>query len=164
MNALSDYSLLASLGSEIGGVIPDHVFFDPLPCFPEFIKARYPNKPVVDVGAGVGRMAKTLADAGIKVLAIDIYERENPEFKVYMMDATEFLYPPQSLPILARPCHGMFVEAAITNILNQVPEMLYVGLEKNFETDLSDLPYKQEVLPGVVGKNGEKVVVLTPNN
>lgn len=161
MNALSEYKMLADY-PDMGVTIPNRVFFKPLPTFPDFIKQHYPGMPVVDVGAGVGRMSRVLASAGIKVLAIDIFTRDNPEFHVHVMDATSMLFPPMALPILARPCHGLFVEAVITHILNQVPVMLYIGLERNFEIDLEGLPFDWRVTPDVVGEEGEKVVVIKP--
>lgn len=136
------------------------VFFDPTPQFVRRVKKSMMN--VVDVGAGAGFLAKKLSAAGIKVLAVDIIERENPMFTVYPLDATTMQYPVGALPIMARPCHNEWIEGAINRAMETVDEFWYVGLEKNFPDDLSELGrYQLHFEKYKAGKDGERVVRVT---
>lgn len=118
----------------------NRIFFDPLPVFIDFLKSLEP-KPAgfVDVGAGVGRMSRVMAEHGLKVLAIDICQREETEFPVQSLDALTLTYPANCVPIIARPCHGHWLDFAIERALETAPYVLYVGLPKNVENDLGAL-------------------------
>ncbi len=118
-----------------GMLLPQMVFFDPLPNFVPRIKALKP-KLVVDVGAGVGRMSATLHKAGVKVLAIDICVRKTTEHDIAPLDALTIQYPSGSLPIMARPCHGPWTDFAIDHAMSQTKTMVYVGLPKNIDGDI----------------------------
>lgn len=142
------------------GPLPPITFFEPTEAFFEYLEREFHSKPIIDVGAGTGRMAKLLSERGWKVLAIDPFERDGREWQVTPLDATSFDYPAQSLPIMARPCHGLWVDYAIRQAMKTVPAMLYVGLAKNYETDLDglDQDFKLAYEKGTVGQEGEQIV------
>jgi len=140
--------------------LPHIVFFKPTPEFIQRVKDT--GKNVVDVGAGCGFLSKQLADAGIKVLAIDNIRRERPFFQVFEFDATLLRYPQGSLPIMARPCHNEWIETAIDRAMQTVDEVWYVGLEKNFAEDLCELGhYDLHYDTWIAGEVGETVVRIT---
>lgn len=145
----------------MGALLPSIKFFEPVPAFFEYLDRDFPGLPIIDVGAGMGQLAKALDDRGRKVFAIDLCERENTEYPVYIGDALIFPYPQNCLPIIARPCHGLWLEHAIDRALECVPVVLYVGLRKNIEGDLGGLPYKLKRHDFKAGKAGEIVIELT---
>lgn len=148
------------------GSLPPVVFFDPLPCFAGYVASLAPHRHVIDVGAGAGRMSRFLASNGFKVLAVDIYERDNSEFDVAPLDATIMDYPENCLPIMARPCHGQWVDDAIDRAMQSVPLMIYVGLRRNFGKDLSEVRrrYTLTFERQIVGMDGETVVKIERKN
>lgn len=147
-----------------GRPLPAMVFFKPTQEFLDFVYYfEGEHRGIVEIGAGNGHLSKILAERGLKVLAIDIIERENSEFPVVLLDATTMSYSPLMLPIVARPCHGEWVELAIRKAFaGGVKNFIYVGLEKNFETDLPDsMGFNRRVYDFKAGQDGEKVVLLT---
>lgn len=144
-----------------GAVLPSIVFFEPLPCFADYLNQLEPQpKVIIDVGAGMGRMSRILTEAGFKCLAIDICERDSTEHEILPLDALSFIYPETSLPIMARPCHGHWIEFAIDQAMRTVPMMLYVGLKKNLADDLYGMSKKYKVTREkmIVGEDGEIIV------
>lgn len=101
----------------------------------------------------------------MKVLAIDLYYRTKPKFPVHILDATTMRFPSDCLPVMARPCHGPWVEQAVDNAMKTVDEFLYVGLDRNFSCDLGPLMRRYNVsYPRVdfdAGEDGEEVVIIT---
>ena len=142
--------------------LPPITFFRPTLAFFEYLDARWRGKPVIDVGAGTGHMTKLLRERGWDVLPIDPFERDGQECHVMPIDAVGFDYPPQSLPIMARPCHGIWVDYAIRKAMESVPVMLYVGLRKNFDTDLGglDQDFDLSTEKFKAGQDGERVVTI----
>lgn len=157
-------SLLTMNAAELCGPLPAMTFFRPKENFFKYLSLHHPDKPIIDVGAGTGELSKALAARGRKVLAIDPFERDGQVWQVVPFDATTFNYPAHSLPIMARPCHGFWVESAICQALKTVPEMLYVGLSKNFKKDLGGLHdvCRFTILKTKVGEDGERIVIIKP--
>lgn len=142
---------------------PSLIWFEPTAEFIAFVVKQADGRPVVDVGAGAGLLSKTLSKAGLKVLAIDLIERACPLFPVNQLDATTMTFPVPSLPIIARPCHSEWIERAIHNAMRRLTQFLYVGLKKNFATDLGPLRKHYQVRiqrSFVAGKDGELAVFI----
>jgi hypothetical protein len=145
------------------GPMPFVIHFKPLPVFFEILDEQFPSMPIIDIGAGCGDLSRQLAEHGRKVCAIDPFERESTVFQIAPLDACTFRYPPSSLPIMARPCHGLWIELAIKQALNCVAckTLLYVGLEKNFEDDLYGLEGLSLAYGNVaVGEEEERIVTI----
>ena len=131
-------------------------FFQPTEDFVTYM--RNFEAPIFDVGAGAGHVTKKLADAGLKVAAIDMHRHMSPVTNVHMADGTDFPYTPDSVVMLCRPCHGGFAEQVIEQALScGVGVILYVGLERNVEDDLGDLYHAFKVVATEVGKEGESI-------
>lgn len=147
--------------------LPHIVFFEPTPEFVSYIQKLMQERKlsgVIDLGSGAGFMAKTLADAGLKVLAVDLFERDEPLYPVALLDATEMDIPQNTLPIMARPCHNDWIDRAVENAMKNVSLFVYVGLEKNFVDDLSELQamgYTLKIEAFKAGIDGERVVLIT---
>jgi len=133
-------------------------FFEPTENFVTYMRNFEEGTPIFDVGAGAGHVTKKLADAGMKVAAIDMHRHAKPVTNVHMADGTDFPYTPDSVVMLCRPCHGAFVEQVIlqADICN-ADVVLYVGLERNVEEDLGDFFPHFKVVATEVGKEGEAI-------
>lgn len=154
--------LLRQLSPQFDGPLPSTVFFQPNAAFTDYIKEVRGDKPIIDVGAGLGRMSKVLTDAGVPCIALDIAERDNMEYPVIRMDGLNFPFKANQLPVVARPCHGLWVKWQIHYIMERCPMMLYVGLRRNFADDLHEMAqrYKVVKLTWAAGVDGERVVEI----
>ena len=133
-------------------------FFEPTEDFVTYMRNFAEGTPIFDVGAGAGHVTKKLADAGLKVAAIDMHEHAKAVTHVHMADGTDFPYTPNSVVMLCRPCHGAFVEQVIEQATKcGVSVILYVGLERNVEEDLGDSYRRFKVVATEVGKEGESI-------
>ncbi len=144
-------------------VLPNHVFFNPTQEFISYLRQTANDLPLIDVGAGVGYLSRVLAANGFKVLAIDIYERDELLYGVVPLDATTMEFPSNCIPVMARPCHGEWVTQAIDNAMKYAQFMLYVGLPKNFDCDLWELygRYQLTFESFQAGEDGEIVVRIS---
>lgn len=143
----------------LGGMLPAMKFFEPKARFLRWMKRGYANSVIYDVGAGIGHVAKALSEQGQKVLAIDLNYRETEEnFPVLIADGESYEYQANSVVMVCRPCHGRFMEEVIAQAIRQkVAAILYVGLEKNVESDLSIYRGKFEHVLTGAGLEGEEV-------
>src|SRR5271157_4407256 len=133
-------------------------FFEPTEDFVTYMRNFEEGTPIFDVGAGAGHVTKKLADAGLRVAAIDMHRHEKPVTNVHMADGTDFPYTPDSVVMLCRPCHGAFAEQGILQAdICKAGVVLYVGLERNVEDDLGDYFPLFKVVATEVGKEGESI-------
>lgn len=146
-----------------GYTLPDIIFFKPTPAFVNYVKKI--NRPVVDIGAGVGFMSKVLSESGVKVYAFDSNYRDNTVYPVNYGEATTFPFPENCLPIMARPCHNEWIDYTVDNAMENNDLFLYVGLPKNFEDDLCVVKekYKITIEAFDAGEDGEKIVRIERN-
>ncbi len=158
MQNLSILAGLTPVGFKLGNV----KFFEPKPVFFDFMSVNYYGKVIFDVGAGCGHVSKALTDRGHRVIGIDCAYRDTPEFEhTIIADATIFPYEKGSVILIARPCHGPFVEQVIVQAeLSECSAVVYVGLERNVDDDLGLMrkPFKKAKVTDV-GKDGESIYV-----
>lgn len=144
----------------IGRTLPSIKFFEPTSRFLRWMEKAWKGKTIYDVGAGCGHVSRALSARGLEVMAIDINRRECGEsFPVEIADGESYPYGPGSVVMICRPCHGDFVTQVISNALNcGVAAVLYVGLRKNFESDLDARlsKFKREITGA--GLEGEDVL------
>jgi hypothetical protein len=134
-------------------------YFHPTPVFVRWMKAKFNGKLIFDVGSGIGHVAKALAQAGLRVTAIDLEPRIESEFHVIKADSTKYVFERGSVLLFCRPCHNGFVERTVAKAIgSRVAAIVYVGLTKNLEDDLGSLHdrfTKRRV--GMVGHSDERV-------
>lgn len=143
--------------------LPHIVFFEPTDDFIKFLKTMADGRPIVEVGAGCGLLAKRIHDDGMKVLAVDIIERVDPLHRVYTLDATTMTFPPGVLPVMARPCHSEWIERTVENAMQHLTQFIYVGVKRNFAQDLGPLRRRYQIRVQdsfVAGLDGERAVCI----
>lgn len=139
------------------------VFFRPLPVFWEWLNTLNIRKKrmILDMGCGSGFLVHELIRNGYSALGIDY--RATPEMcvgsRIIPSDAERFLFPPDCLPLMSRPCAGPWIRNVLLRAVREVGECLYIGIHP--ERDLTDLPDTEvrEVLKDA-GEDGETVYHL----
>ena len=122
------------------------IFFEFEPSFIQWLIRYAGNKPIIDVGCGEGHLVRALIAAKFtRAHGIDIQNIQERDMAphVIVADATALplLRNRGLLLVMARPCHGQWIET----IINQADcgsEVLYIGRESHVETDLGD-----EIMP-----------------
>lgn len=149
------------LGVAPGGTLPAMRFFLPKAKFVRYMTANYRGKLLYDVGAGVGHVARALADEGLDVTALDLYHREEEQFPITIADVTAYTYKAESVLMFCRPSHEGFVEKTIGAALKQdVREILYIGLSRNLPHDLRVYRRRFQRVLCRVGVRGEDLYKL----
>lgn len=148
--------LATFLGIEPGGTLPAMRFFMPKAKFVRHMAADYRGRLLYDVGAGVGHVARALADSGLDVTALDLYRRKEEQFPITIADVTSYAYKPGSVLMFCRPSHEGLVEKTIGTALQcGIREFVYIGLQKNRRQDLGAYSRSFRKLLSDVGKQNE---------
>lgn len=147
------------------------IFFEPTKNFwSYFTKHPWKWKQYHECGAGSGHLTKLMWEHGLSCRAYDMYPRGKDNevgSQLNVMDTTteQFgdLLCTNDAVIIARPCHSGWVARTMRHTFD-IGHALYVGLPKNFETDLDadDLCY--EVVADDVGQDGEKLLKVYCDN
>lgn len=145
----------------LGRTLPGIKFFEPNSRFLRWIKKTYGDRLIYDVGAGCGHVSKALSALGMKVVAIDINRREGgEEFPIHLENAEAYSYKEESVVMICRPCHGEFAEEVIFQAARcHARFIMYVGLEKNFRSDLGPHFQSFKLALKSAGLEGESVLV-----
>ena len=143
--------------------LPPIRFFEPSEKFFECMRS-FKSDIIVDVGAGCGHVSAGLEERGFKVLAIDLFAREETVYPVLTIDAAQFHFPSGCIVLIARPCHGNFIERVVEKALETAKGIFYIGKESNVDLDLGDLPYKKEIIAERVGKENEVMIRIGDSN
>lgn len=145
-------------------------FFEPTQVWIDWMKARYPDRFVVDCGAGLGHVTQALRGAGLKkAIAIDLHpsaEFLNNYTGFYTGDACTFPFTPEMVPMYCRPCHNGFVAESVLHAFGRgCREMIYISKPVNFERDVFSLPDEliaQQVDLENIGEEGERMWLIVP--
>lgn len=119
--------------------LPPSLFFNPTNNFLDWAEQNLKGHPLIDCGAGIGRLSKLLKDRHLNILPIDLYARDNPEATVLIMDSTSFNFPKNSIAIIARPNRGDWIEDTINHALKTCSFVLYIGIQEHIEEDIESL-------------------------
>ena len=143
----------------LSAFLPNNIFFEPKPAFFEWLDTLTDEKTVIyDCGAGTGRLSRELRLRDKTVVGIDLIPRDGQETTIEICDATTYRFARNSIVLVARPCHGSWVEGLIRQACKRgVNEILYIGLTKNVKNDLGELYHLFKKECSKVGKNGEHV-------
>lgn len=107
-------------------------------------------------------MSRKLKDRKVNVVPIDSNTRDNPEIQVCPYDATLFPFSQHHVVVLARPCHGSWVQDTIANALEQRAEVLYISKEENIEKDLEP-EWVSKPIKTSCGEDGEITISIKAN-
>ena len=144
-----------ALGLLHTSILPHQVFFEPTQDFIEWINHQ-PGR-IIDCGCGVGLLSSLFPD---KVFGIDLYERDCPLSKVYYgMCATEFPFNKNDIVLIARPDHSGWHYEVFKNALNNGLKVIYIGLPRNYDSDLYGTDRK--LLVNNAGQEGEQAWQIT---
>lgn len=129
------------------------IFFKPTDKFMVWLKTYAKGRLVVDVGCGEGYFLYLLNKNKMPAIGIDPYDTVIPDpdrehempsniLPVFAQGSPLVTMRENTLIIIARPCHDMFCYETI-KAKHRTSEVLYIGLSKNINQDLMELPYKK---------------------
>ncbi len=136
--------------------------FEPNDAFLDWFAGHVGGRFTIEVGAGQCEFSKALNQLGVKVLAVE----PRPSLEV-AKECVTFLVPmqvsrialvqnPGIVVVVARPDHsGWFAELAC--MVSFESELIYIGLEKNFDLDIPEHFRTDELYRGA-GAEGEVVL------
>lgn len=116
---------------------------------------------IIECGCGSQDTTRDLQERGFLVRGCDIFRREGQSDDVYISDATTLPFDAMTWALICRPDHSGWADATIKKALNQGGVGIYVGLQENYDNDIS--PELQERFwDGVksVGLEGEDMWVF----
>ena len=158
-------SILGSLTA--GFRLSNLKFFQPKEVFFAEMEKQFSTRLLYEIGAGVGHVSAGLSARGFRVLALDLYERDDTEFPVLITNAVTHSYREGSALLICRPCHSGFVEATIRRALIQgVTSFVYVSMARNTSNDLGVFRKEFRTVRRFVGEERENMYVwniATPN-
>lgn len=136
--------------------LPDQTFFSPTPGFWTWLEQQewLRWQKFWDIGAGMGHFTEAMVKSGRECIGVDLHTRPSQSALVRIEDATQLNYDQDDCLIIARPCHGGFVENVLRHAAGQA-EVLYIGLERNIDIDLDG--WHHELLIEDAGEDGEAV-------
>lgn len=114
------------------------VFHQPTAAFCAYMRALAGARIVYDVGAGAGVTTVALRRAGVAVVPLDVAGHESARCTVARGDGGAWPYEPGSIVLLARPCHGGFVDEVVVRAREQgVHAVVYVSKASNVAVDIA---------------------------
>jgi hypothetical protein len=137
--------------------------FEPTHHFLYWFRGHVNGRFTIEVGAGQCEFSKALIQLGVKVMAVE--PRPSPEVSA---ECSNFLLPlpigqaaavrnPGIVVVVARPDHsGWFAELA--DMVSPESELIYIGLEKNFDLDIPEHFRRTPALYRGAGADGEVVL------
>jgi hypothetical protein len=123
------------------------------------------DEMIIDCGAGRGALGACPELAG-QVVGIDIRSQDDGGLSpILRSNAIEFDFNDRTVPVFIRPDHSGWVNSLLLRHIDTVGRAFYIGLEKNFETDLPEAGESYFVHEvkwlGWEGPEGEKIWMIT---
>lgn len=89
------------------------------------------------------------------ILCIDIHSREGQEPCVLNIDVLNFAFGKDCVALLARPCHGEWIQQTFDRALSRGSRVFYAGLPRNYDDDLDGC--EREIIMDGAGEEGEEL-------
>lgn len=148
-----------------GTTLPGIDFFTPNQKLIDYFKENHAKDKMVEVGCGRGLFLSLMIKNDLSVIGIDIFARSNmlPVYNNFViMDALTFNYNQSDVILLARPCHGHFIDMLFSKVFQyEDKEVYYIGLERNLYQDIDTDLYKYELVLEDVGSEDEILLKIT---
>lgn len=145
--------------------LPGLDFFIPNNNIINYLKEHHSKDKIVEVGCGRGLFLSLMIENDLNVIGIDIFTRTNmlPVYNNFLpTDALKFNYNQTDIVLLARPCHGHFIDMLFDKIFQyEDKEVYYIGLERNIYQDIDTDLYKTEMILENVGEEEEFLLKVT---
>lgn len=135
-------------------------FFEPNKRFVDYMVLNFCGAAatIYDVGCGAGHVTDILRCAGLTVVPLDLHRHSSPECEAIIADGETFIYQPDSVVMLCRPCHGGFAQGVIEQAIRcSVRTILYVGLDRNLTDDLDEHKHEFTLKIQNVGNDRESL-------
>jgi len=126
---------------EIGDLLLGATHFSPTPEFADWLTCYSDGRVTIEAGCGNCDLLRAIRKRGCKAIGVDPY-RETPGdlvsgFMPVHIENFSLARKPNILIVVARPDHsGWFGE--MFDLIHSSSEVLYIGLEKNLETDIPE--------------------------
>lgn len=154
--------------SNLGQKVPRLRFFTPKEKFWTLISEimkKHDLTMLVDCGTGNGELPIESRDCGIKMVGIDIIQREgNSLVDVHLIPAHRMPYDQKIWPLVCRPDHSGWARGVLEKAHESGSGFIYVGLRRNFAQDLGD--YMVSSLSesyDEVGEENEEMLIFLPD-
>lgn len=139
-----------------GHIYTSNRFFRPLPDFIPWLLQRFPDQPFIDFGCGLGHLTQELRAAGATCYPVDFFPSPDAVVPDIIPLAAEFFpLTPGVLPLLARPSGGYWIYDTMEHAIADCGRLLYLGVPRNYDRDLRDLPWNVHCLREPVGEEEE---------
>ncbi len=137
-------------------------FFVPKPSFIRWFVKTYFGKNIIEAGAGRGLFSSKLTQK-MAISAYDIATRDGQlKHVIPYVDCSTLPFTSDSVVVVARPNHNGFTHNLFANCVKQnVEEILYIGLEKNFDDDIDSELYQYTIIKKDVGEDNEMLLKIT---
>lgn len=110
-------------------------WFRPTPQFFTVLKSFQVGVTFIDAGCGTGELVDEAHAAGVRMLGVDLAQREGQRSHVIQANAWKYAYDESYWPVICRPDHSGWCRATIDRARRRRAHVLYVGLRKNKITD-----------------------------
>lgn len=138
-------------------VLPGGRFFEPQESFWEQL-AQYKDRRIFDCGTGCGSLPKEARERGFDMIGIDLLDRDGQDPDVVRLDARVMPFQPTDVVIVCRPDHSGWIVDLLERALHKTGMFIYIGLDKNFDTDLWEYANEFDTIIEEIGMDGEKML------
>lgn len=137
-------------------ILPSGHFFEPLPLFWTTLQ-QFPVK-FVECGSGSGHLLDMAASKKVDLVGFDLFHRDDQSPLVVHGDARHLQWEPTRWPLICRPDHSGWAFEVLAKAIRQGAGGIYVGLPRNYHTDLEGLRTKR--IASRVGIAGEAMYLV----
>ncbi len=166
MNALTTSDAFKAMRTEHASrmTLPSQVFFTPTERFWECITPWITHHRIelVDCGCGMGILIEKAKQRKLKIRGVDYVKRPGQHKEVERTNVTDLSWSDTKWPLICRPSHDGWCEDVIRKAQDDGAMSIYVGLPKNYETDIGMFQTKKVFGSKPVGVEGEQLYLIAP--